>query len=149
MYHDYLNRPKFHHFITIIGELAALSCDERRNIVVDETQDAAEATPFDGLERNDLFLAELRHFIECVREGRKTAVPISAGLLTQRVNTKGFGGAGAWIAHPEIQGMPEGCLASTPSSRSGRERWRRATKGPPSLTHPYGKESLENGSLKR
>ncbi len=148
MYHDYLLHPKFHHFIIVSGR-ATLSWDERRNIVVDETQDAAEATPFDSLERNDLFLAELRHFIECVREGRKTAVPISAGLLTQRVNTKGFGGAGAWIAHPEIQGMPEGCVASTPSSRSGRERWRRTTKGLPSLTHPYGKESLENGSLKR
>jgi hypothetical protein len=38
-----------------------------------------------GFERNDLFLAETRHWIDCIRDGTPTRIPVEDGLVVLKL----------------------------------------------------------------
>jgi predicted dehydrogenase len=49
------------------------------------TLEANLLDPVDGFERNDMFIAEVRHFIDCVEGNATPAIPLSEGIAVLRV----------------------------------------------------------------
>jgi predicted dehydrogenase len=83
---DYIQKPP-EHTLTIIGELGwlrwqGISGDLEINGFPEETQFHLE--PPDGFERNDLFLAEMRHFVKVVKRIEIPICTLAEGIRVQQ-----------------------------------------------------------------
>lgn len=85
VYLDYCQRPK-HHGFELVGSEGTLTWREADDAVRLATPERDEVfPPAAGFERNDLFLAEMRHFLDCVRANRPSLLPIADGVPLQRL----------------------------------------------------------------
>lgn len=81
---DFWQRPKRHDF-QMTGTTGTLSWSEASNRLTIAMADGAQDEDFDGFQRNDMFREELVHFIDCVRRGVDTILPIGRALDVQRL----------------------------------------------------------------
>ena len=85
VHQDYIQRPGSRG-LELIGRDGRIGVDlpaaELRLTRVDHPVDVQR---LEGFDRNDMFLAELRHFLECVRSGRESDIPVRAGAQSLRL----------------------------------------------------------------
>jgi len=86
LHQDFLQRPPVRTF-KIVGDAGMAEIDllANRLRVHDAQGDLCESDDFPGFVRNDMFLAEARHFLECLQQGGKPAVSLREGLQSLRV----------------------------------------------------------------
>ena len=79
LHQDLVERPPRRTY-ELIGEEARVVWDYYANAVeLIRADGSSELTRFDGLERNDLFLDELRHLLACVEGSERPVVDVRAG----------------------------------------------------------------------
>jgi len=83
---DYLQKPPVH-TLTVWGEKGRALWDYHAGSLVwlDPTGAESRETVSRGFERNDLFLEEMRHFLECVNGCRNTMVPLEDGIEVLKI----------------------------------------------------------------
>jgi predicted dehydrogenase len=83
---DYLQKPPVHTLI-VWGEKGKAMWDYHAGSLVwtDRGGTASTETVPQGFGRNDLFLEEMRHFLECVDTGRNTRIPLEDGIEVLRI----------------------------------------------------------------
>jgi len=84
---DYVERPPRHQ-ITLLGDQGSIRWDQDEQSAVlwrtdGSVRDVAAAPP--GFRRNDLFLEEMRHFLDCVAGKASPAVSLEDGIRTLEV----------------------------------------------------------------
>jgi predicted dehydrogenase len=94
---DYVQRPAQHNF-TLVGREGVIRWDNKTGLAVLEVRGRRyEASTPSQFERNDLFIAELKHFLRCASREDEPACSLEDGEQTLRV-----------------------CVAAKESARSGR-----------------------------
>ena len=80
LHQDYLQRPSTRN-LRIVGDKGKIDMDlERLSVTVfDEDGNVSLFEEFQELERNQLFLEELKHFLGCVERGKKPLISIEDG----------------------------------------------------------------------
>ncbi|HOJ00744.1 MAG TPA: Gfo/Idh/MocA family oxidoreductase [Anaerolineaceae bacterium] len=107
---DYFTRPK-RHTLQIIGSHASISWDETSNeIRLYQPNEKGWSTirPPADFERNDLFLTEMRHFLNVIKQREKPACSIADGIRVQQIIMAAYQSAEQQqleVALPEIQGI--------------------------------------------
>ncbi len=82
---DFVRRPRVRRY-EVIGEEGRIVWDYHGNDVLVERPDGTrETTSFEGLERNQLFLDELAHFVACVEGRERPVVGVREGADSLRV----------------------------------------------------------------
>lgn len=86
LHQDFLQRPPVRTF-KISGDAGFAEIDllSNRLRVHDAQGDLAESDDFPGFVRNDMFLAQTRHFLDCLKQGGKAAVDLHGGLQSLRL----------------------------------------------------------------
>ncbi|MCX5510529.1 Gfo/Idh/MocA family protein [Pseudomonas sp. BJa3] len=86
LHQDYLQRPPVRSF-KIVGDggYAEIDLLANRMKVYDAEGQLSEEDDFQGFVRNDMFLAQARHFLECVRGTATPAVSLHDGLQSLRL----------------------------------------------------------------
>ncbi|MDD1975001.1 Gfo/Idh/MocA family protein [Pseudomonas tussilaginis] len=86
LHQDYLQRPPVRSF-KIIGDAGYAELDLLANrLRVHDTEGTlCEQDDFAGFVRNDMFLAQARHFLDCVGSGAKPVVSLHDGLQSLRL----------------------------------------------------------------
>jgi predicted dehydrogenase len=86
VHQDYLQRPPSR-TCEVIGDRGKVLVDLRALTVkrYDEQGAVAEDVSFEGFPRNQLFLDELSHFLECVKERRQPLVTLQDGARSLRI----------------------------------------------------------------
>ncbi len=82
IYLDYNERPP-QHSLTIIGHRGKIYWDNRDSaatVYLGDGQQAYRIDPPSGFERNDLFKAELKHFIECIESRQQPICGLKDGM---------------------------------------------------------------------
>lgn len=82
IYLDYNEKPP-QHSLMIIGQSGKILWDNRDGIATiyyDDGKSAQSLSPPRGLERNDLFINELAHFIECIQTRQEPACTLADGI---------------------------------------------------------------------
>ncbi|MBL7074375.1 Gfo/Idh/MocA family oxidoreductase [candidate division KSB1 bacterium] len=66
---------------TILMDDVYIECDIKRNRlkIQDHEKNTLKEKEYNNLERNDLFLKEMAHFLDCVKKRNETFVPVSEG----------------------------------------------------------------------
>jgi predicted dehydrogenase len=96
---DYLRRPP-RRALELVGEAGVLRWDNEENRIVQYAPSTRQWRVEEGdprFERNDMYLAELRHFVACVRgeierplvNGQQAAAVLAIALLALRASTDG------------------------------------------------------------
>jgi len=67
-------------YFTILFEEGHLKADLVENVLNIYYNNGKQTTKHFEIERNDLFVSEIRHFVECVSEKKQTAIPLEEGL---------------------------------------------------------------------
>lgn len=82
---DYLQRPPVHR-LSVWGDAGRAVLDfgagTLQIVATDGTIDERRVP--DGFERNTMFLAELRHFVDCAERGVPTSIPLEDGIAVLR-----------------------------------------------------------------
>ncbi len=85
---DYLQRPAVHR-LSIWGERGRADLDFQTNQLNWEMASDADRRPPvsapDGFERNEMFLDEMRHFLDCSKTRRQTQIPIGEGIAVLKI----------------------------------------------------------------
>lgn len=84
---DYYRRPPVHR-LDITGSLGAIEWVNHTGaarIYREETDAWESCLPPEGFERNDLFLAEMRHFIDVVKKDTKPVCSLKDGIMVQKM----------------------------------------------------------------
>jgi predicted dehydrogenase len=86
LHQDFLQRPAVRAF-KIVGDAAVAEIDllANRLRVYDAEGNLCESDDFPGFGRNDMFLAQIRQFLDCLRGSGKPAVGLSEGLQSLRL----------------------------------------------------------------
>jgi predicted dehydrogenase len=83
---DYLQRPP-QRTCEVIGDEGRVKYDYYSNVV--ETYRTSSRVRnsyhFDGFDRNQMFLDELRHFLSCLRGEERSLIPLSESLVSLRI----------------------------------------------------------------
>lgn len=86
LHQDYLQRPPVRTF-KITGDAGIARIDLIRNEIqlYDEEGSALPAPDLSGFVRNDMFLAQTRHFLDCIAEGSRPTVDLHDGMQSLRL----------------------------------------------------------------
>lgn len=86
VHQDYLQRPPVRN-CRIIGERGRIEVDLARAgyTVSDERGHQIETQLFDNFDRNQIFLAEMKHFLACLDRSETSRIPASEGAKSLRV----------------------------------------------------------------
>jgi predicted dehydrogenase len=86
VHQDYVQRPPAR-ACKIIGDRGTIVADfVRPSVDVSAAGDRpAETLSFPGFERNQMFVDEMRHFLDCVRGLTSPVVPLREGALSLRI----------------------------------------------------------------
>lgn len=86
LHQDYLQRPPVRSF-KIVGDAGYAELDllNNRLRVYDTDGVLCEQDDFEGFVRNDMFLAQARHFLDCVQTGATPVVSLHDGLQSLRL----------------------------------------------------------------
>ncbi len=85
LHQDYLQRPA-RRTCEIIGDRAHVVADLRAvTVTLTEEDGHTTVNNYDGFDRNELFLAEMRHFLNCVENKEKPIVDLYMGLQSLRM----------------------------------------------------------------
>ncbi|MBV9767569.1 MAG: Gfo/Idh/MocA family oxidoreductase, partial [Acidobacteriaceae bacterium] len=86
LHQDYLQRPASRS-CEVIGDAGKAIMDLRSASLTrfDSSGEVAESRVWAGFDRNQLFLDEMRHFLECVENRRKPVVDLADGLWSLRM----------------------------------------------------------------
>lgn len=86
LHQDYLQRPSAR-TCKVVGDRGTLVADFTALTVevLDGAKAPAEAYSFEGFERNQMFLDEMRHFLACVRGEQQPLVPVRDGAQSLRM----------------------------------------------------------------
>ena len=86
LHQDYLQRPASR-ICEVVGENAKATIDFTRHTLEVVGPDGRLPDSFiaQGFERNDLFLDEMKHFVECVRGEAEPIVTVAEAALSLRV----------------------------------------------------------------
>lgn len=105
---DYLQRPPVRGF-EIVGEGGRLAVDVLAGAVTQTRTDGSLALHDLSIPRNDMYLAEMRHFLACLAGREFPAVPLSVGAISLRM---------ALAAKASLQtGSPVTFVTSNPTDR--------------------------------
>lgn len=83
---DFVQRPATHR-LSVWGEAGRAECDFLTNKLTWTASDArqeVELTP-EGFDRNDMFLAEMAHFVEAVLARRAASIPLADGIAVLKL----------------------------------------------------------------
>lgn len=81
---NFIQRPAERH-LAIVGTQGSLFWDYYSNVITIRRGDRIDEETFPGWTRNDMFEAELDHFLKCIRDRSETTIPVSEGARTLRV----------------------------------------------------------------
>jgi predicted dehydrogenase len=83
---DYLQKPPVH-MLVVLGEQGRVRWDYHAGslVWVDKAGTVSRETVPQGFDRNDLFLEEMRHFLECVEDCRNTRIPLEDGIEVLKI----------------------------------------------------------------
>lgn len=83
---DYLQRPAVRR-CEVLGDMGRVVVDLLAHRLHRHGSDGAviEHLDLSSFRRDDLFIAELEHFLDCIRSGSTTRTPIGAGMMSLRV----------------------------------------------------------------
>src|SRR5262249_21701259 len=82
---DYLQQPPAHH-LTIVGRLGVIQWNNAEGIAILQNHHARYvAAPPEGFERNDLFMAELEHFFDCIDGSDEPLCSLRDGERVMRI----------------------------------------------------------------
>jgi predicted dehydrogenase len=86
LHQDFLQRPPVRTF-KILGAAGSAEIDllANRLRIYDAQGELSEGDDFPGFVRNDMFLAQTRHFLDCLRQGAEPAVNLYDGLQSLRL----------------------------------------------------------------
>ena len=86
LHQDFLQRPPVRTF-KISGDAGMAEIDLRRNhlVIYGEQGDKFEELDFTGFNRNDMFLEQTRHLLECIEADRMPKVGLHAGIQSLRL----------------------------------------------------------------
>jgi predicted dehydrogenase len=86
LHQDFLQRPPVRTF-KIFGDAGSAEIDllANRLRIYNAQGELSEANDFPGFVRNDMFLAQTRHFLDCLQQGAKPAVNLYDGLQSLRL----------------------------------------------------------------
>lgn len=85
LHQDVVERPP-RRLYEVIGEDARICWDYYANTVTLTPADGSDVThTFDGFERNELFLDEMRHFLACIDGRQRSLVDVRAGAVSLEV----------------------------------------------------------------
>ncbi len=84
---DYLQRPPIHELELVCaeGRLTWRAADGLLRVYRAATETWEDQRPPEGFERNDLFLAQTRHFLEVVRDGLEPRCRLDDGVQTLKI----------------------------------------------------------------
>jgi predicted dehydrogenase len=89
---NYIERPG-QHTLEIIGDNGTIRWDNADGAVDLYSVERAEWQRFElpvGFERNDLFLSEMRNFLDFIKENKPAACTLDDGIQTQRLIEAAF-----------------------------------------------------------
>lgn len=69
-------------FVKIVGEKGQVTLDLLKALVVKSINDVTEEISFEDFTRNDMFIEELKLFMECVKEDTKPAISLEDGIVS-------------------------------------------------------------------
>jgi predicted dehydrogenase len=84
---DYYQQPK-HHALEIVGERGTIRWEEKTNKALLLRPGASQPVSFQpasSFERNDLFLAEMTHFLSVIKEGEPPLCTLHDGMRVQQI----------------------------------------------------------------
>ena len=82
---DFLQRPP-RRYCRIIGSKGSIEFDYiTKKVTLNNCNGEIITTLFDRWQRNDMFVAETEHFIDCLKGLEKSMIPISEGRKTLEV----------------------------------------------------------------
>jgi predicted dehydrogenase len=83
---DYLQKPPVH-MLVVLGEQGRVRWDYHAGslVWVDKAGTVSRETVPQGFDRNDLFLEEMRHFLECAEDCRNTRIPLEDGIEVLKI----------------------------------------------------------------
>lgn len=86
LHQDFVQRPPSRKF-KIVGDAGCAEMDliANRLCVYDAVGELCEQNDFAGFNRNDMFLEQARHFLDCLGSGNKPVVDLMAGLQSLRL----------------------------------------------------------------
>jgi predicted dehydrogenase len=86
LHQDFLQRPPTRIF-KIVGDAGMAEMDLLANQlrIYNAQGELSESDDFPGFVRNDMFLAQTRHFLDCLKQGGKPAVSLCDGLQSLRL----------------------------------------------------------------
>lgn len=86
LHQDFLQRPPVRTF-KVSGDAGTAEIDLLRNTLVvhGEQGDKVEESNFEGFERNDMFLEQTRHVLECISGGKVPNVDLAVGIQSLRL----------------------------------------------------------------
>jgi predicted dehydrogenase len=94
---DYIQRPK-EHSLTVVGTEGTLRWDDATGETTWWSDDQATwqtVSPPDGFERNDLFLDEMRHFVDVVETNAGPACSLADGIEALKIALAARASAGS------------------------------------------------------
>lgn len=72
-------------FIKVVGEKGQIQADLIKNCVVKTVSDVTEEIAFEDFARNDMFIDELKLFLECVEKDSAEAISLADGIVSLQV----------------------------------------------------------------
>lgn len=89
---DYLQRPPIH-TLTVRGEAGRVEWNDHAGLLVwkDPAGRESHEGVSPGFDRNELFLQEMRHFLQCVDHSQKTRVPLEDGIEVMKIVSRALG----------------------------------------------------------
>ena len=86
LHQDFVQRPPSRKF-RIVGDAGCAEMDliANRLCVYDAVGELCEQNDFAGFNRNDMFLEQARHFLDCLGSGNKPVVDLMAGVQSLRL----------------------------------------------------------------
>ena len=86
LHQDFLQRPAVRTFnVTGDGGIARMDLIQNRLQVFGENGDVREDDSFPGFKRNDMFLEQTRHFLQCVTDRIAPRVDLATGIQSLRL----------------------------------------------------------------
>src|ERR1700733_997770 len=86
LHQDFLQRPPIRVF-KIVGDAGMAEMDllANRLRIYNKQGELSESDDFPGFVRNDMFLAQTRHFLDCLQQDRAPVVSLRDGLQSLRL----------------------------------------------------------------
>ena len=72
-------------FVKVVGERGHIIVDLLKAEVTQAVGDEVTVIPYPDFARNDMFIEELKLFIDCIREDTEPAIPLADGIVSLKM----------------------------------------------------------------